>query len=242
MFSSRTILALAVALNVAVSFFPTEVDSRKRKLMKKNKPKPPNPDVESFRIIALNGERIFIGVEASTLGLGPPSPPSPSLQGSQTVVNGAVYKSDEVSLGPDDEIIDFGVVPIPPPTEGAFFTVYCTVTKAISPTFIKQNVCDYNFCLPGRGCLFLRSGGDFALDVAVVDGPTPVVETAILGGTGEWAGTMGSAVLTTLSTPTDNGDKPVTGLYYAATVFQLDVSSFDLRSLLHPPLPVLIRN
>jgi len=229
MFSSRTILALAVALNV-VTFFPTEVTSRKLKFSKKSRkpiePQPePEPEVESFRIIILNGERTFILPDATQLVLGPPSPPSSSLQGSQLVINGQVYDEDEVSLGSNGEIIDSG--DIPPPTEGTVFTSYCIATKATNPTFIEQNLCEYNFCLPELGCLFLRSGGNFALNFADINADTPVVEAAILGGTGECAGKMGSAVITVVSKPLDNINNQ--DGYFGATVLQLDISSFDLR-------------
>lgn len=229
MFSSRTILALAVALNV-VTFFPTEVTSRKLKFSKKSRkpiePQPePEPEVESFRIIILNGERTFILPDATQLVLGPPSPPSSSLQGSQLVINGQVYDEDEVSLGSNGEIIDSG--DIPPPIEGTVFTSYCIATKATNPTFIEQNLCEYNFCLPELGCLFLRSGGNFALNFADINADTPVVEAAILGGTGECAGKMGSAVITVVSKPLDNINNQ--DGYFGATVLQLDISSFDLR-------------
>jgi len=226
MFSSRTILALAV---VAVSFFPTTVvvasPTRKLKKGHKSKPKPVEPEVESFRIIILNGERTFILPDATQLVLGPPSPPSSSLQGSQLVINGQVYDEDEVSLGSNGEIIDSG--DIPPPTEGTVFTSYCIATKATNPTFIEQNLCEYNFCLPELGCLFLRSGGNFALNFADINADTPVVEAAILGGTGECAGKMGSAVITVVSKPLDNINNQ--DGYFGATVLQLDISSFDLR-------------
>merc|ERR1711957_473443 len=70
---------------------------------------------------------------------------------------------------------------------------------------IEQNICNYNLC-DGDSCLFLRSGGNFNLNV-LNQSPfaVPVVTAKIIAGTGRFTNVQGQAVIITRSVPFNNG-------------------------------------
>lgn len=228
LFSSKTFLALAVAVVTSfVDCFPsppsaiTEGDNTNSGFIhvgralqandptpaptKKKKKRRKKKHLTSFRVVSKESDLHFIlakRYESSVTSNGPPLEVS-SIPGSEFVQNGSVHAKDDVVVV--NNKIEGS---LPDITEGSFYNQQCKAMEGvISDTEIQvqQNLCHYNFCLAGDGCLFMRSGGPFSLnpfDQSVE--AVPDVEAIILGGTGNLHNATGTVTIKTISVPADN--------------------------------------
>ena len=198
-------------------------ERRKKRWMQRRK-KRSNTTQESYRIVCLGNEDItYIPMQRS------PSPlmggmvgnntnannvrssgnlyPGEGIIGSQILMNGNVYPSDEIS-------VEFNSVAgsMPDHIPGSIFAQKCMATKGTAsfetgtPAIeIQETMCEYNFCLPDRGCLFLTSGGPYVFNPFSSDPQSvPVVEAAIMGGTGESSRLYGGALIKTMVRSNDD--------------------------------------
>jgi hypothetical protein len=235
--SLATVLLLTFIFNGTSSYAVSAIEMKKPKKGKKSKNDSPvvGPVIkeEFYRIVSFISDFTYIQAEGTSLTLnGPPANPTPTLSGSQFILNGNVYPEDEIIVN-DGELVDRHV---PPPTSGFIYNQQCTAVKGIlgkgtvdggEPVVrVLENICNYNFCVNmdgmDGGCLFLRSGGPF--DFNPLDQrpeAVPQVEATIIGGTRRFRGVLGGALITQIVVPDNNTEGGM-------SVLQFDLTTVDI--------------
>jgi len=155
---------------------------------------------KSFRVVSLENDLNFIQANAFTASVNGIPELEPILKGSRFLQNGSVFRANKVKVTPSsNELLGY-----PQNQEGDRYTSECTCMEG-EGLVIEQNICNYNLC-DGDSCLFLRSGGNFNLNVLNQSpAAVPVVVAKIIAGTGRFKKVQGQAVIITLSVPANNG-------------------------------------
>ena len=217
MYSSRTTLSLATAI-LAFAFHSSSNNNVAVVFASKQGKKKKKTDTvvteEFYRIVSSKDDLTFILAEGTSMSVDNKSSwTSPSLIGSQFLINGNVYLQDEIIVDVHGKIVEESKTS--EHTTGFIYNQQCTAVKGIfdlEPDAVRvlENICNYNFCMPERGCLFLRSGGSF--DFNPFDRSpeaVPPIEATIIGGTQSFLGVFGSASITQIARPTDNDGNSV---------------------------------
>lgn len=165
-----------------------------------------------FRVVSRPNEIYFIKSVPRDLTIVDPNGQidTSSLSGSVTIQNGKTYRAQDVVIEDNGELMS---------ADGKLaldrYSQECTITEG-SGAVAERTICDYSLCAVGKdlldNCIFLRSGGNVSADT----------EATVIGGTGKFNQLEGKALITTESSPADNGpDSFIPG----ATVTQIGIDA-----------------